>query len=101
MELQQILQDNLNKKYMTSKDFYNVKIVNDIIYNEPTHVVAIFKDFLIYDDLSEFLKRSYDTTEAISRLPKITEFYEKYSKVFPNYVNLPENKFMYKNIERK
>jgi len=34
-------------------------------------------------------------------MPKICEFYERYSKVFPNYVNLPENKFMYKNIEKK
>ncbi len=34
-------------------------------------------------------------------MPRIIEFYEKYSKVFPNYVNLPENKFMFKNIERK
>jgi hypothetical protein len=86
---------------MTSKDFYNIKIVNDIIYNEPTHIVAVFKDYLIYDDLSEFLKRDYTTEETKARLPKICEFYEKYSKVFPNYVNLPENKFMYKNIERK
>ena len=86
---------------MTSTDFYNVKIVNDIIYNESTHVVAVFKDYLIYDDLSEFMKRYYDTGEAATRLPKVWEFYEKYSKVFPNYVNLPENKFMYKNIEKK
>lgn len=86
---------------MTSKDFYNVKIVNDIIYNEPTHAVAVFKDYLIYDDLSEFLKREYDQTESIARLPKICEFYEKYSKVYPNYVTLPESKLMFKNIGKK
>lgn len=86
---------------MTSRDFYNIKIINDIIYNEPTHIVAVFKDYLIYDDLSEFMKRYYDKQESAVRLPKVWEFYEKYSKVFPNYVNLPENKFMYKNIERK
>lgn len=34
-------------------------------------------------------------------MPWIIEFYEKYSKVFPNYVNLPENKYMFKNIEWK
>lgn len=49
---------------MTSKDFYNVKIVNDIIYNEPTNIVAVFKDYLIYDDLSEFLKRWYRYDEV-------------------------------------
>jgi hypothetical protein len=78
-----------------------VKIVNDIIYNENTHAVSIFKDYLILDDISEFLKRIYLEEESLSRLPKIYEFYEKYSKVFPNYVNLMESKYMFKNIERK
>lgn len=92
---------NLSKKYMTSKDFYNVKIVNDIIYNENTHIVSVFKDYLILDDISEFLKRSYAAIETKPRLIKIYEFYDKYSKVFPNYVVLPESKYMFKNIERK
>lgn len=61
----------------------------------------MFKDYLIFDDVSEFLKRFYECTESKKRLPKVIEFYETYSKVFPNYVNLPENKFMFKNIERK
>lgn len=86
---------------MTSKEYYNVKIINDIIYNEPTHVVSVFKDYLIYDDVSEFLKRPYTYNEVKARLPKIFDFYEKYSKVFPNFVTLPENKYMFKNIERK
>lgn len=86
---------------MTSKDFYNVKIINDIIYNESTHIVSVFKDYLILDDISEFLKRRYASFETKPRLTKIYEFYDKYSKVFPNYVVLPENKYMFKNIERK
>ena len=45
--------------------------------------------------------RYYTDEEFDERLPKIYEFYEKYSKVFPNYVTLPENKYMFKNIERK
>ena len=63
--------------------------------------MSVFKDYLIFDDVSEFLKRIYQTSESKKRLPKVIEFYETYSKVFPNYVNLPENKFMFKNIERK
>lgn len=86
---------------MTSKDFYNVKIINDIIYNENTHIVSVFKDYLILDDISEFLKRRYASFETKPRLTKIYEFYDKYSKVFPNYVVLPESKYMFKNIERK
>ncbi len=49
---------------MTSKDFYNVKVVNDVIYNENTHIVSVFKDYLIFDDISEFLKRGYDLSES-------------------------------------
>lgn len=72
------------------------------MYNEPKNLVSVFKDYLIYDDFSEYLKRHYKATESASRLPKIFEFYESYSKVFPNYVAVPaEARFMFKNIEKK
>jgi hypothetical protein len=54
-----MIQNDLSKKYSTNRDYYNVKIVNDLIYNENTHIVSIFKDYLILDDINEFLKRSY------------------------------------------
>lgn len=84
-----MIKRNLEKKYLTSREYYNVKIINDVIYNEQTHIVSVFKDYLIFDDISEFLKRYYNKTEAGQRLPRMFEFYEKYSKVFPNYVSLP------------
>ena len=71
------------------------------MYNEKVQIVSVFKDYLIYDDLTEFLKWPYTYQECTLRLSKIFEFYESYSQVFPNYISLPEKKFMYKNIERK
>lgn len=71
------------------------------MYNENRHIVSVFKDYLIFDDFSEYLKRYYRRDEVKDRLPKVFEFYDKYSKVFPNYVVIPENKYMFKNIERK
>jgi len=56
---------------------------------------------LILDDINEFLKRPYQFGETKTRLPKLNNFYEKYSQVFPNYVVLPESKYMFKNIQRK
>jgi hypothetical protein len=61
----QIIEENLNKKYLTSREYYNVKIINDVIYNENTHIVSVFKDYLIFDDVSEFLKRSYNKSEYL------------------------------------
>jgi len=74
-----MIQGNLSKKYSTNRDYYNIKIVNDLIYNENTHVVSIFKDYLILDDINEFLKRSYNQQETTVRLPKLCSFYDKYS----------------------
>ena len=50
---------NLKEKYLTGMDYYNVKVINDIIYNDETNLVTLFKDYLIFDDISEFLKRYY------------------------------------------
>ena len=71
------------------------------MYNEPRHIVSIFKDYLIFDDFSEYLKRFYERIESLERLPRVFNFYHFYSKVFPNYVGIPESKYMFKNIERK
>ena len=71
------------------------------MYNESKSIVSVFKDYLIFDDFSEYLKRTYSSQEAKERLPKVFEFYEKFSRVFPNFVALPESKYMFKNIEKK
>jgi len=101
MSLQAIMQAGLSKRHSTNKEFQNLKVVNDLIYNENTHVVSVFKDYLILDDINEFLKRSYTSKESGTRLNKLIAFYDKYSQVFPNYVTLPESKYMFKNIQRK
>ncbi len=41
------------------EQYINYKTINDLIYNEQTRIVAIFKDYLIADDINEFLKRPY------------------------------------------
>jgi hypothetical protein len=91
----------LRKKYVFHQEFYDLKVVNDIIFNENTHTVSVFKDYLIIDDVSEFLKRYYVDSDSEKRLPSIFEFYEEYAKVFPNYSTLAECKYMFRNIKRK
>ena len=90
-----------NNKYSNDSNFYNVKVINDIISNEPTHVVAEFKDYLIYGDDSEFLHDIYNLNESKKYLPKLFDYYMKCSVIFPNYVVFPENKYIFKNIQRK
>jgi hypothetical protein len=92
---------SLKQKHQTNKHSLNVKIINDIIYNERAHIVSKFKDYLILDDTSDFLRRFYKASENKQKLNSLFEFYESYSKIFPNYIVIPESKYLYKNIQRK
>ena len=91
----------LIKRYNKPLSYHDIKIINDILYNEKTHYVEQFKEYLIYEDYNEFLKRFYKKSELKIKLPKILNFYEKYSKIYANYTVIPESKYMYKNIKRK
>lgn len=89
------------KTYYITENYYNSRIINDIIYNEKSHIVSLFKDNLIIDDCSEFLKRYYTTDESQLRLPRFFEYHETYSRIYPNYTAIPESKYIYKNIHKK
>ena len=92
---------NFNFTIQYTKNEYNSIVVNHIIHNDPGHIVAEFKDFLIAGDINEFLMKSYKKNEINFLLPKIFEYYTNSSVIFPNYVILPESKYIYKNIQKK
>ena len=101
LQIQKRIYANFKKEYSNDINFYNVKIINEIICNETTHIVAEFKDYLISGDYSEFLQKFYTLSDSKECLPKIFDYYESCSVIFPNYVILPESKYIYKNIQRK
>jgi hypothetical protein len=46
----------------------------------------MFKDYLIYDDVScECLKQYFTLNESKTRLKALFAYYEGYSQVFPSY----------------
>ena len=77
----------LTKKYHISKDFYNKKKINELIFNDPSNYTATFKEYLLLEDENEFLRRFYKKNELKKKLSSIYNFYEKYSKIFPKYKN--------------
>ena len=91
----------LKKKYDSENFAYNVKKINELIFNIPSSFTANFKDYLLIEEDAEFLKREYKKEEFKKKFKKIFYFYEKYSKTFPNYTILGEGKYLYKNILKK
>ena len=91
----------LNRKYFVDKTEYEKIMIKNLIYDERNRLVSKFKDLLIINDRTEFLKRYYTYKESLIRLKKYYEFYTNYSKLFPNYIPLYESKYIYKNIHKK
>ena len=91
----------LNKKYFINKTQYEKSIIRNIIYDGKNRIVSRFKENLIWNDTSEFMKKFYRKKESLLRLHIYYEFYNKYNKIFPNYIPLNESKFIYKNIHKK
>ena len=89
------------RKYKNLPNRYETNIIDNIIYNEKSHIVAKFKDSLIVYDFNDYLKRYYTKKESKTRLHKYFEYYNLYSKLFPNYTPIPERKYFYLNIQRK
>ena len=78
-----------------------MRVINDIVFNKTNFITAHFKDYLVFDEIAEFMKRVYTKNEVKERVQKLLGFYTSYFKVFPNFIVLNEKEFMYKNIERK
>ena len=91
----------LYKKY-GGESFSVKKIFTDfLIFNNKCRLTLFFKEFLISDDGCEYLRNFYEKEDLYNILNKILEIYCLYSKIYPNYIILKENKFLYKNIRKK
>ena len=99
--LEKIIHDKFIKIYKTKENFYNIKIINEILNNESTRIVSKFKEYLIKDDLNEFISRFYTKNKSKSILKEIFNYYKIYSCVYPNYILLSEKKYIYNNIKKK
>ena len=49
---------------MNDEDKALLEIVDDIVYNENKHVVSVFKEHLLFDDIYEFLDQYLTIEEA-------------------------------------
>ena len=53
------IQKLLSKKYFISKATYQKTLIKNIIYDDKRRLVSVFKEQLIINDTSDYLKRYY------------------------------------------
>ncbi len=98
----EIVGRNLARRREGLEDEIALENVDRMVFNLPAHVVAVFKDYLIYDDANEFLHRYYELRESRPRMDKIAEYYQLKGKLWPSYAILKqEARVMRKGRERK
>ena len=98
------LEKNVRKrllKFYVNKNYFNILKIDEIINNEKSHVVSEFKDFLVIGDTAEFILEYYPYSTTRIIYPQILDYYNQNLFIFPNYVTLPESKYIYNNIQKK
>ena len=58
----------LSSKYSKFEYSYSLFCTNNLIFNEKCRIVARFKDYLVLDDSTEFLRRFSLRKELLQRL---------------------------------
>ena len=100
-ELEKIINERFHKKYNIEPNNYNIIKIENIIFNDKTHLVSEFKDLMILNDFFEFLSKFYPIKESSSLLSKCFKYYPKNCSIFPNLSGLLESKYLYININNK
>ncbi len=95
-----VIRLNLLRRCRKVRTEAEVEDITRIMYNDRAHIVAVFKDFLIYDDIKELLRAYLPKTEAVRELRKISTKLRA-EKFVPCDIALEEQLILKKGKERK
>ena len=88
-----LIRETLKSKYNKTPNDYIIMKINDLLFNKKSHYVSLFKEFLIFDDSSEFLTTLYKLETSI----KFLQTPKKPQIMLPEYICSDINKIMQKN----
>ena len=100
-KLENIVHNKFISKYKKMPKYYNSYIAFKLIHNISCHIVASFKDYLIYGDIFDFLTKYYKKRKSLYLLKEILHYYRANTIIYPNYVVFPEGIYIFKNIQQK
>ena len=98
IDYEKIINERFHEKYYLEPNYFNIIKIENIIYTDKTHLESEFQEQMIINDIFEFFSKYYTTSEIPVLLNRCLSYYEKQSFIYPNYIGLPEGKYLYKNI---
>jgi len=97
---QEVIRYNLRRRYVRVNSLVGMSRINKILYNHPIHIVAVFKEYLILDDRSEFFHRFHGMNDAKYWISRAVEYYSKKRAPGPNYSVLREKHLLFKREKK-
>ena len=105
--LEKIINHNFKKKYNTSNPKYicslNLFYIENLIYNKRSHLVELFKDYMLWGYIDEFLRRFYKYKESSERISTLYLYYKQYLSFFckPMFTSFTFNDILIRGEEKK
>lgn len=75
------MQSNLYQKFAQSQNYYYTRDLNDLLGGARTKYSIEFRDWLVYDEEEEYLKRIYAHSEYPVKIKLLTEYYKFHSDI--------------------
>ena len=72
----------LYSKYTDIEEEFCQLMANQIVYNRPTHLNIHYKEYYIFYDETEFMRRYYKKKESFPRILKLNKYYSNYQSFF-------------------
>ena len=96
-----IIKKNL-EKYNSTQTYFYKKLINQILFNLPYKLVSVFKDYLIWNEIYDYIPYFYALNKSNELLPRLGIYYETYTLFIPIYFPLmDERDILKKYIKNK
>lgn len=70
------LHQNLYDKFSQSQNYYYTRDLNDLLQGSRTKFTIKFRDYQVFDEREEYLKRMYSRFEYPQKIKLLTEYYK-------------------------
>lgn len=93
----------LYTKYGDIEEDLNILHIDQLVFNQSTHFNNIFKEYFLFNNSSEFLKRFYNNKESCSRIPKLGDHYKNYYAYYcrPFFIDIYHSNLLKKYYNSK
>jgi len=93
--------NSILKKLQSTYTLCQIKTIGNLIMGKKSHLKCERKEWTIYDNTSEYLRRYYTYTETLTRFSLLYQLYKKYCNMKPSCCILEQQLILIQNVYLK